>query len=614
MRKEPSHYQFGAVIENDGTLTFTVWAPFVETVELNILSPKAIRLPMTHEGYGVYVKKVNIDSYPIDYTFILDGNKERPDPASFWQPKGINSPSRVWDPKVTTWNDQNWRGLNLKEMIIYELHVGTFTPEGTFQGVINKIPHLKNLGINTIELMPVATFSGERNWGYDGVQLYAPQESYGGPEGLKKLVDACHQNGIAVILDVVYNHVGPEGNYLEDFGPYFTSKYTTPWGKAINYDGEYSTFVREFFIENAIYWLKQYHIDGLRLDAIHGIFDQSAYHVLEELRDRFKQVAEEEGRQAWLIAESDLNDPIHVKEQINGGYGLDGQWNDDFHHSVHAYLTGSRQGYFEDFGTLENISKALTYGFVYDGVWSEYRKRIHGKSSVEIPGFRLVDFIQNHDQIANASHGQRLASILDKKRYLLASTLLLLSPSPPLLFMGQEWGTTTPFYFFTDFSDPDLQNAVKNGRLQEYSAHGISEGFRDPGTLETFQDSTLDWVWEYNDKNSEIFDHYKKLIALRKEHPALNNCKKTLTHVKYSEENQWMIIERSAIESESCILFINFSEYTTTIPIAEHVYKGKPLYATEDIHQQSELVSTITLEPLSLALYDSTLRTSATTE
>ncbi len=598
-----NHHQFGVSIQDNGSLKFKVWAPNVQQVELNISSPYHLRKPMIPEQNGVFTTYVDILSFPVEYTYILDGYTERADPASTWQPMGVNGPSKVCDHTSFKWNDEDWTGLDLKEMIIYELHVGTYTAQGTFKSVIDKIPHLKQLGINTIELMPIATFAGERNWGYDGVLLYAPQESYGGPIGLKQLVNACHQNGIAVILDVVYNHFGPEGNHLEDFGPYFTSKYTTPWGKAINYDGEYSTFVRDFIIENAIHWLKYFHIDGLRLDAIHGIFDQSAYHILEELRDRFAKAAEEEGRQACLIAESDLNDPKYVSPQTNGGCGLDAQWNDDFHHSVHSFVTGSRVGYFEDYGSVEYISKALTDGFVYDGIWSNFRKRYHGKSSAEIPGFKMVNFIQNHDQIANASHGLRLASLVDKKKYLLASTLLLLSPSTPLLFMGQEWATKTPFYFFTDFEDTELQEAVRKGRLKEYSLNGISEGFRDPGDIETFRECLLDWNWNKDEECMEVFRHYQKLIALRKDHPALNRSADSQTNVNYSEEGEWITIEKSTNKGDSCIVVINFSESPKTIHVDNHVYQSKALYSTENIHQFND---SITLEPLSFAVYDST--------
>jgi maltooligosyltrehalose trehalohydrolase len=601
------HHQFGAFIQNDNTIHFKVWAPNAQQVEVNIHSPPTKTISMTNEGDGIYTAVLENPPPQVDYTYTLDGKIERPDPASHWQPHGIDSPSRVCAHHTYKWNDQDWKGIDLREMIIYELHIGTFSPQGTFESVIDKIPHLKELGINTIELMPISTFSGKRNWGYDGVQLYAPQESYGGPFGLKLLIDTCHQHGIAVLLDVVYNHFGPEGNFLEDFGPYFTTKYTTPWGKAVNYDEAYATYVRDFVIENALYWLTHYQIDGLRLDAIHGIFDQSAYHFLEELRDRFAEKAKQLGRKAWLIAESDLNDPKHVSEQINGGYGLDGQWNDDFHHSLHAFLTESQTGYFQDYGSLKNLSKSLTYGFVYDGIWSNYRKRIHGKSSVEIPGFRLVNFIQNHDQIANASNGQRLATLIDQRKYLLASAVLLLSPSIPLLFMGQEWGATTPFYFFTDFRDPDLQQAVKEGRLKEYASNGIAEGFHDPGDIETYRSCMLNWDWREDPEKKEMFENYKCLISLRKEHPALNNCRKTLTNVRYNEEDKWLIVERSAVDKESCIVFINFSGSETNIPTTEHIYQGESLYSTEPVQQTHEMSHHIKLPALSLAVFDCTL-------
>lgn len=396
--------KIGAIFLEDGRCRFIVWAPLLKKVELRIFPRSGARhdspllVPMEKDGLG-YWKAVVDDALPDrHYLYRLDGEKERPDPASYSQPDGVHNPSQVIDHSSFKWGDENWKGIPLSEMIMYELHVGTFTEEGTFDALIPRLDELLDLGINTIELMPVAQFPGERNWGYDGVHPFAVQNSYGGPSGLKRLVNECHKKGIAVILDVVYNHLGPEGNYLRDFAPYFTDKYKTPWGEAINFDDPYSDDVRNFFIENALYWFRKFHIDALRLDAVHAILDMSAKPFLEELAERVEDFSREVGREFYLVAESNLNDTKIIERRELGGYGIDAQWCDDFHHSLRVLLSGDNEGYYTDFGTVENLAKSLREGFVYSGQYSKYRKRSYGNSSKHIPAGQFIVFSQNHDR------------------------------------------------------------------------------------------------------------------------------------------------------------------------------------------------------------------------
>src|SRR5579884_2590706 len=440
----------GATALENGNWQFQVWAPKAKTVDLHILSPRKRVFRMSPQDRGYFRAVVEEIDPEARYVYRLNGQAEWPDPASRFQPEGVRQPSQIWNPRAFQWGDSGWQGLPLEGYILYELHVGTYTPEGTLDAIIPHLDHLKSLGVTAIELMPVAQFPGHRNWGYDGVFPFAVQHSYGGPSGLKKLVDACHREGLAMVLDVVYNHLGPEGNYLAELGPFFTDSYRTPWGSAINYDGPDSDGVRRYFIENALYWLTEYHIDALRLDAIHGIFDFGARHILEELADAFHGQARDLGRDAWIIAESDLNDVRILKPVSEGGYGVDSQWNDDFHHAFYTALTGDTHGYFTDFGRLEDLAKSLQEGFVYDGRRSAYRRRRHGSSSKDRPGEQFVVFTQNHDQIANALGGKRLASLVTTEQQKLAAAVLLLSPFVPLLFMGQEYGEIAPFHYFTD--------------------------------------------------------------------------------------------------------------------------------------------------------------------
>src|SRR5579862_7956796 len=404
--------RFGASVRGDGTAEFRVWAPNLTNLAVRILGERPRTIPLTRSAdpeSAEFTATVPDVKEGTDYLYVLEDNRERPDPVSRWQPHGVHGPSRIVNPSSFNWSDQGWPGIPLKDFIIYELHTGTFTREGAFESVIPRLPYLRDLGITAVEIMPVAEVPGNRNWGYDGASLYAPQSSYGGPVGLKKLIDACHQHGLAVVLDVVYNHLGPEGNYLPEYAPCFTDAHHTPWGKAINFDGPGSDGVRRFVIDNALYWLTEYHMDALRLDAIHEIFDFSARHILGELRDRFHAQAAYLGREAWIIAESDLNDVRVLNSHREGGYAIDAQWLDEFHHSIRTYLTGANRAYLAGFAELRHIQKAISEGFVHDGGYSWYRKRHFGSSSRDLPGERFVAFIQNRDQIANTSQGARLS-------------------------------------------------------------------------------------------------------------------------------------------------------------------------------------------------------------
>ena len=510
----------GARVERDGT-RFSVWAPKAKRVDVVLEGEGARSVALEGNEGGVFEGFVPRVRAGADYRFRLDGGEPGPDPVSRWQPGGVHGASRVVDPRAFRWSDAGWKGPAIADYVIYELHVGTFTPEGTFDAAIARLGALKALGITAIEIMPVAEFPGARNWGYDGVSLYAPHSAYGGPEGLRRLVDAAHGAGLAVVLDVVYNHVGPEGNYLPLYGPYFTETYKTPWGPAVNYDGADSPEVRRFVIENALYWVTEYHVDALRLDAIHGIYDFGAKHVLQELVERVHAQGEASGRNVVVIAESDLNDPKVVRPPDVGGWGFDAQWSDDFHHAVHALLTEEDKGYYADFGGVEPLASAIAERFHYAGRYSRHRKRHHGASPRDVSGDHFVIATQNHDQVGNRAAGERLSALVDFPRQKLAAALLLLSPYVPLLFMGEEYGETNPFQYFVSHGDEKLVAAVREGRKKEFEAFGWGDDVPDPQSEETFRRSKLDWPSREKSPHRELLALYRDLLALRKREPAL---------------------------------------------------------------------------------------------
>ncbi len=522
---------------------FRVWAPGPERVDL-LIGGRV--LPMVPGEAGWWELEVEDAGPATRYLFSLDGGPGRPDPRSAFQPEGIDGPSEVVDHAAFAWTDRAWRGIPLAGSVLYELHVGTFSPEGTFAGAVGRLDHLVALGIDAVELLPVAEFSGDRGWGYDGVDLFAPHHAYGGPEGLKALVDAFHAAGIAVVMDVVYNHLGPAGNYLPEYGPYFSPRHKTNWGDALNFDGPDSGEVRRFVIDNALCWLRDYHIDGLRLDAVHAIVDDSAVHLLEQMAAEVKALCASTGRTMFLIAESDLNDPKFVRPVEAGGYGLDASWADEWHHALHAALTGERTGYYEDFGPLSVLAKALKQAWVYDGTWSQHRRRVHGRPPGDLPGDRFVVSTQNHDQVGNRAVGERLGALTNEGRLKMAAALLLTSPFVPLLFQGEEWAATTPFLYFTDHPDPELGRAVSEGRRGEFASFGWEpEQVPDPQERATFEASKLDWR-EAQD-HAGMLDWYTRLIALRRSQPSLTDPRRESIRVSFDEEAGWLVYRRNDV-------------------------------------------------------------------
>lgn len=499
------------------TVQFRVWAPKARQVRLRLMRADGTTkdLPMIPSGNGEFELTINARARD-RYFYLLDHDPlQIPDPVSRLLPNGVHGPTEVVDPLAFRWTDQNWRGLDFHDYIIYELHVGTFTPSGTFDGVIEKLDYLKDLGITAIELMPVGAFPGRRNWGYDGVSIYAVQESYGGPDGLKRLVNAAHEKGLAVLLDVVYNHLGNEGNYLGKFGPYFTSKHTTPWGDAINFDDRGSENVRRYFVENALYWVDEYHLDGLRLDAVHTIQDDSPTHILAEIRDAVREFESQSKRTICLVAETDENSPRYVQPRKQGGYGLDAIWSDDFHHALHALATGENEGYYQDFGRPEQLVRAINEGFAFQGEHFKFWGTTRGEPSVSMEPEAHVICIQNHDQVGNRALGERLTSLVSHAARKNLAALLLLAPQTPLIFMGQETDEPAPFQFFTDYGDPVLQKAVSEGRRKEFKDFSsFGNHFPDPQDPATFERSRL--TWKLNPERRAILEWYKHLLQLRK--------------------------------------------------------------------------------------------------
>ena len=524
---------------------FRVWAPLAQDrVELDALGR---RTPMTREPGGWWTVDVPEAGHGTDYRFVLDGGDALPDPRSRWQPSGVDGPSRVLDPATLTWTDEGWRGAGVADGVVYELHIGTFTPDGTFDGAIDRLDHLVELGVTHVELLPVNEFSGSRGWGYDGVDLSAPHHAYGGPEGLARFVDACHARGLAAVLDVVYNHLGPAGNYLSRFGPYFTERYQTPWGTAVNYDDAGSDEVRELVFDNALMWLQDYHFDALRLDAVHAIFDQSALHLLEELQQRVDALSRQVGRPLELIAESDLNDPRIVSPPERGGYGLAAQWSDDFHHALHATLTGERGGYYADFDGLASLETALRRVFVYAGEHAPYRGRRHGRAPEGIPATRFLGYLQDHDQVGNRAAGDRSSHLLTSARLQIGAALVLLGPFVPMLFQGEEWGASSPFQYFTDHQDPELAEAVRTGRRSEFAAFGWRpEDVPDPQAAETFEGSKLRWEELGAEPHRALLIWHRDLIALRRRLPALRDG--SLGTVAADVERQWLTLTRGGVD------------------------------------------------------------------
>jgi maltooligosyltrehalose trehalohydrolase len=551
----------GATLVHEQTVRFRVWAPHAKAVAVTITAPEEKTAPLQSDGAGYFEGCLDGVAEHARYVYVLDGIKTRPDPASRFQPDGVHGPSAVVDPGAFSWTDQAWKGLALRDYILYELHVGTFTEDGTFDAIIPRLPYLKHeLGVTAIELMPVAQFPGTRNWGYDGAHPFAPHNGYGGPTGLKRLIDACHGLGLAVVLDVVYNHLGPEGNYLQDYGPYFTDRYRTPWGQAINYDGPDSDPVRRYFIGNALYWIGEYHIDALRLDAIHGIFDFSARHILQELAEAVQREAERLHRLVQVIAESDLNDTRVIRPQACGGHGCDAQWNDDFHHALRVLLTKETSGYYQDFTGMADLVLAVREGFVYADRYSTFRRRRHGNSSKEIPPSQFVVFSQNHDQVGNRADGARLSTQLSLSALKAAAALVLLSPNIPLLFMGEEYGERAPFQYFIDHGDPALVEAVRRGRREEFAPFGWREDdIPDPQSPSTFERSRVRSAVPTDSRSQGLLRWYHDLIDTRKRFPVLGAGIPGHHHTVWSDEGRSvLLLHRWLEEGPSALLVLTF--------------------------------------------------------
>jgi len=508
------------IAEADGLVRWHVWAPRAQRVELVRIDGMQRRAQaMQPEGQGYFHCSLPGVAEGQRYAYRLNNGPERPDPCSLWQPDGVHNPSAVVYPERFTWTDQNWKGVRREDLVFYELHVGTFTPQGTFEAIIPRLKELRDLGITAVELMPIGQFPGPRNWGYDGVHLYAAQNSYGGPHGLQKLVDACHAHGLAIVLDVVYNHLGPEGNYLAEFGPYFTDRYRTSWGSALNYDGPGSDPVRDFILDNVRLWIEDYHFDGLRLDAVHAIHDTRPRHLLREIKEVADAVA---GRPVHIIAESLVNDVRMVRAPERGGHGLDAEWNEDFHHALHAYLTGERHGKYGDFGPVHCLRRVLEHTFHLDGIYSHYRDRRWGAPDENLPGDCFVIGVQNHDHVGNRPHGDRFAVLVSPAKQRLAASLMLLSPYLPLLFMGEEYGEENPFPFFCSFHDRGLIENVRRGRRRDYGfAAGVE--MADPQAESTFAAARLSWSWPEGSFRAGMRRLYGDLLAARQCWPALRD-------------------------------------------------------------------------------------------
>jgi maltooligosyltrehalose trehalohydrolase len=564
----------------------SVWAPNVARVQVAIaepgepIGPPAVDGPagftmdLQPAGDGWWQAEVEEALAGREYGFLLDEDEQvLPDPRSRRQPLGVHQPSRFYADDFT-WTDDQWPGHDLPDSVFYELHIGTFTRAGTFDAAIERLDHLVALGVTHLELLPVNDFNGEWNWGYDGVLWYAVHEAYGGPDGLKRLVDACHGAGLAVVLDVVYNHLGASGNYLTRFGPYLQTDRNT-WGDLVNLDGESAGPVREYILDNALMWLSEFHIDGLRLDAVHALHDSSDVHLLAELSTRVKALSTALGRPLVLIAESDLNDPVMFTARDRGGYGLDGQWDDDVHHALHALLTGERQGYYGDFGSLPVLSKVLTRAFLHDGTYSSFRGRNHGKpvDTEHTPGYRFVACLQNHDQVGNRAAGDRLPRITSPGLLKVGATLLLTSPFTPLLFMGEEWAASTPWPFFTSHPEPAMAEATHRGRIEEFADHGWAlADVVNPQDPAAFTGAKLKWAESIEPGHADMLTLYRSLLALRRQHPDLADPRLDGVSVDFDQDAQWVIVHRGAFD-----VLANLADHAQPLPAAS----GDVLFSTD---------------------------------
>jgi maltooligosyltrehalose trehalohydrolase len=563
----------GAIADRDGLVRWRVWAPFASQVTLVLFDRNARReIAMEKEGRAYHVASEHGVREGQLYAYRLDGGLERPDPCSLWQPDGVDGPSAVVFPDRFTWTDHDWKGLPRPDLVFYEIHVGTFTPEGTFEAIIPRLRDLRELGITALEIMPVGQFPGTRNWGYDGVLSYAAQNSYGGPRGLQRLVDACHGHGLAVYLDVVYNHFGPESNYLGEFGPYFADRYQTPWGEAVNYDRAGCDAVRDFVLDNVRMWLEEFHFDGLRLDAVDMIFDLGARHILRAIKEVAEAAGERRGWPAVVTAESDLNDPRLLYPAERGGHALDAQWMDDYHHAAHAFFSGERHGYYGDFGEALQLGKILEEPYLYAGEYSPFRNRKHGARAEGLEGDRFIIFLQNHDQVGNRASGDRLNTLMKSPaKQRLAASYLLLSPYLPLLFMGEEYGEENPFPFFCSFRGEELVRAVRDGRRRDYSHHDQQSEVPDPGAEATFASARLSWSWPEGTARAGLRRLYRDLLTARREWPALRDFVNRSARLVTDQDGAMMLeLKRGTDSSNAIVAFFNLGERHHTLAAEAH--------------------------------------------
>jgi maltooligosyltrehalose trehalohydrolase len=593
----PFGITLGAHLIDASRCEFRVWAPAVDEVELHIVAPRDRRITLQQCDGGYHEAVVDNCPAGTRYFFVINEN-DRPDPASRLQPEGVHGPSEVVGKKFA-WTDAAWKGIELADYVIYELHVGTFTAEGTFESAISKLDELKELGITAVELLPVAQFPGGRNWGYDGTLAGAAQNTYGGPEGLKKLVDACHARGLAILLDVVYNHLGPEGNYLGEYGPYFTDRYKTPWGLALNFDGPQSDHVRWYFIHSALQWVDEFHIDGLRVDAVHAIVDHTAEPFLQDLCTAVRNRAGELGRKIYTIAESDLNDPRVISPAEELGLGFDSQWDDDFHHCLHTLLTGEKAGYYVGYGKVSDLARVFKNGYLYTGQHSSYRARRYGLKANTTDGTKFVVCAQNHDQVGNRMLGDRIAALVSIEKVRLAAAAVVLSPFVPMLFMGEEYGEKAPFQYFTSHSDEALIEAVRKGRASEFDDFAWQGEAPDPHDEETFNRSKLDWDLLQRPEHGSIRQLYKGLLKFRRDKAALRTLDLSAVETHADDERGVLLVRRWA-GREQVLVGFNFSEKPQTIDMP---FDKAPWHALFDTGAKIEK-NTITLPAVSFAVFE----------
>jgi maltooligosyltrehalose trehalohydrolase len=592
-------------IEN-GEASVRMWAPEKQKVEL--ILDQGERIELNRQEYGYWHITTGKIKQGERYRLSVDGEQPLPDPASASQPDGPHGSSEAIDVSSFNWTDSEWKNIPLKQYIIYELHTGTFSSQGTFEGIKQKLDYLVDLGITAIEIMPVAQFPGTRNWGYDGVYPFAVQNSYGGPDGLKKLVNACHEKGLAVILDVVYNHLGPEGNYLSAFGPYFTNKYHTPWGSAVNFDDAWCDGVRHYFIENVLMWFRDFHIDALRMDAVHAIKDFSPTHILEEIRQYVDKLMVQTGRKHYLIVESDLNDTRLITPVEEGGYGMDAQWIDEFHHSLRVAAGQERHGYYADFEGLEHLAKAYNDAYVYDGIYSSHRKRTFGNKTDKNPGKQFIVFSQNHDQVGNRMLGERTSELVSFEMRKLMAAAVMVSPFIPMLFMGEEYSEPNPFLYFVSHTDPGLVEAVRKGRKAEFSEfHALGEA-PDPQSEETFNRSKLQWRLREQEPHATMFKYYKSLIGLRKTNPVLASLERNSVDARADKEAATIILKRSAV-GQHLLCLMNFSKQVQRVETSDGSVLFKKIFDSaapewKGRSNAAEMLETsVQLQPESIVIY-----------